>query len=708
MKLNEDNVFAFLDRTLTNFNDVRHDKQALGFRLRSLSIASPLTDSTDVDELRYSGVMIKANDPWETRTFPHLSQQAYLDKVDEMKAQGFGPHLLSATGPSGDQIYAAVFRKSGRFPLSKTDMSADEFADENIKQKDNGRILISADAFGSPFDFLGNSPRYCAIWDRNDDRVAWSDAVLDLAGKERQQMFDAMTSARARPAIHAITPTGGTMTIYVDSRSGSWRSKQELLIDQMRAKIVEEREAKRFLVGVTAFGTGNNAQFSGIWDSSDTTQARRFRKDGQTLNPLAVPHPIDTAMRNFMDRQNLRGAAVAVVRDSKLIFAHGYSLAESDYPAITAETLFRQASVSKTFTAVAIWRLIQLGRLDIDDDLVNVLQLKQRNGEPPADKLFEKITVRQLLESRSGIDQFSLRKALTERRDSSASQPATAKYVESWIAEQDLVGFPGATKSTSYGKTDYFLLGQIVKSLTGADSYFAGLKSLVLDPLEMTRTRLGRSKREDQASNEAPYHLSAHTRDKDGNLDTKHLSTGISMVHADRRKVAYQYGAQNIELFGPTGGISASVIDVARLCALLSSRDPNQPLLSPSTINDMLERAASATKKPIELKAKFPDLELSNHGYHGFEAVKVKERNAAKIITKFSARKGGSLSGVRTHFKTEDGKTWFIMAYNGDPGDPPNNDWFNVMKKAVADAKLSNADRFPSFGMSSIAIDTFS
>jgi CubicO group peptidase (beta-lactamase class C family) len=90
------------------------------------------------------------------------------------------------------------------------------------------------------------------------------------------------------------------------------------------------------------------------------------------------------------------GLALAVVRDGNLVFKQGWGMANLEYDVpITPTTVFHVASVSKQFTAFAIARLIQQGKLSLEDDVHKYLP-----------ELFDfgcKVTIRQLLQHTSGI-----------------------------------------------------------------------------------------------------------------------------------------------------------------------------------------------------------------------------------------------------------------------------------------------------------------
>jgi len=60
-----------------------------------------------------------------------------------------------------------------------------------------------------------------------------------------------------------------------------------------------------------------------------------------------------------MKSHGIRGAALALTGGTRLLYAQGYTLAEAKYSSVKPTTLFRLASCSKSFAAVAAWKLIQ-------------------------------------------------------------------------------------------------------------------------------------------------------------------------------------------------------------------------------------------------------------------------------------------------------------------------------------------------------------
>src|SRR5262245_44172774 len=142
------------------------------------------------------------------------------------------------------------------------------------------------------------------------------------------------------------------------------------------------------------------------------TSCRAPRPLAAGTNPLAVP--FDREMTKFMAARGIPGGALAVIRDRRLLYAQGYGWAdrEARRPA-RPESLFRIASVSKPITALAVLKLAQEGRLDLEARAFGLLALPPGPvpGKGPGvtplaspDPRLQQITVRQLLQHTGGWD----------------------------------------------------------------------------------------------------------------------------------------------------------------------------------------------------------------------------------------------------------------------------------------------------------------
>lgn len=188
-------------------------------------------------------------------------------------------------------------------------------------------------------------------------------------------------------------------------------------------------------------------------------------------NPDAFRKDVDRFMESEMKAEQVPGAAVAVVYKGQVVLAKGYGRAtlEFDVP-VTTDTLFQSGSVGKMFTSVAVMRLVEQGRMRLDDPVSNYL--------PAAPVSWRAMTVRHLMTHTSGV--ANLGGEFYAGKDFSDET-----YIKQAYA-RPLDFAPGAR--WSYSNTGYALLGILVKKATGR-SYLDILATDVFGPLGMVTAR---------------------------------------------------------------------------------------------------------------------------------------------------------------------------------------------------------------------------
>lgn len=151
------------------------------------------------------------------------------------------------------------------------------------------------------------------------------------------------------------------------------------------------------------------------------------------------------------------GCAGAVSIDGSIAWAGESGLADLDTGrAITADTRFDIASVSKQFTGLAVLRLVESGELNLDDTVGAYL-----DGMPAWD---ETVTIEQLLHHTSGIIDYT-ELLLDEGFD--FSDTTLQQDALDVIANTELASAPG--DQFSYSNSNYVLLASIVEEATGTD-----------------------------------------------------------------------------------------------------------------------------------------------------------------------------------------------------------------------------------------------
>lgn len=197
--------------------------------------------------------------------------------------------------------------------------------------------------------------------------------------------------------------------------------------------------------------------------------------NAQEHNRIDLLDQIDRIVQETMERDQIVGISIGVMKDDEILVAKGYGYAdlENDVKA-TEHTVYRIGSITKQFTAVAIMRLVEQGKLKLDDDLTKFLPDYPTKGH--------KITIERLLNHTSGI------KGYTEMGDK-------LWKMEYWnLSHQELIDLfskepfefaPG--DKFQYNNSAYYLLGVIIEKAVGT-SYTKYLEEHIWKPLGMNES----------------------------------------------------------------------------------------------------------------------------------------------------------------------------------------------------------------------------
>lgn len=181
---------------------------------------------------------------------------------------------------------------------------------------------------------------------------------------------------------------------------------------------------------------------------------------------------IDTYIKSEMQRQQIPGISLAVVRNGKiaLLKSYGFSNLEHRIP-MKPETVFQSGSMGKQFTASAVMLLVEEGRLSLDDKISKYL------ADVP--ESWKEITVRHLLTHTAGMGEYP--SDFDTRRD------LTEDEYFNVIKSVPLNNPPGA--KWDYSNLGYVTLGKLIHNVTGK-FYGDFLAERIFKPLGMTTTRV--------------------------------------------------------------------------------------------------------------------------------------------------------------------------------------------------------------------------
>jgi len=185
-----------------------------------------------------------------------------------------------------------------------------------------------------------------------------------------------------------------------------------------------------------------------------------------------VSSAVDTYLSSVLNESAIPGAAVAVTRGDRVLLVRGYGVDSQDTP-VTEESLFRIASLSKSFTALAVMQLVDAGLLDLDDPVQEHLPEFQL-----ADPRAGQITVRHLLNHTSGLTDAQVPEV-------SRPQPSTPTEATTSLRSARLASTPG--RSYSYHNPNYHVAARLVEVLSH-EPFSQYLRRHIFEPAGMTST----------------------------------------------------------------------------------------------------------------------------------------------------------------------------------------------------------------------------
>ena len=198
-----------------------------------------------------------------------------------------------------------------------------------------------------------------------------------------------------------------------------------------------------------------------------------------SVSAIASDNPngrIADIFRQGFDNQYFHGVALAMKGDRVLYQGAMGAANEATGAKSDGKTRFVLCSLSKTFTQVAILKLADQGRLDLDKTLAHYRPDFQTD-------IAQKITIRQLLQMRAGLP----REIHEDRRGVTYDAKGFAGPYLDGLSELVFETEPGTKKS--YSNLGYWILGAVIESVT-EQTYESALRTLVFEPLGMTDTGL--------------------------------------------------------------------------------------------------------------------------------------------------------------------------------------------------------------------------
>jgi N-acyl-D-amino-acid deacylase len=349
---------------------------------------------------------------------------------------------------------------------------------------------------------------------------------------------------------------------------------------------------------------------------------------------------LDELMDNFVKEQRVPGAELAVTKDSRLVYARGFGMADRERQhAVQPTDLFRIASVSKAITAVAVLQLIERARLSLGTKVWDVLNLSK-----PSDARWTQVTILHLLRHTGGWDDptfDAMFQSAHIAKTLNVPLPIGHEHIIRFMLGRPLQFDPGSR--FAYSNFGYCLLGRVVERITSV-SYDRYVQQEILAPLGIRRMRLGKTLRSERAPTEVVYY------------DDKNR-TASAVVGTIGARVPLPYGAWSLEVMDANGGWLASAVDLVRFASAFDN-PASCPILHPNSIAIMYARPEGDAGVEV-------DGNYAGCGWFVWPEDRHKHRAYASS--------NGLVAGTSSYLmRRRDGVNWAVLfnARNGPDGKP--------------------------------------
>lgn len=356
-------------------------------------------------------------------------------------------------------------------------------------------------------------------------------------------------------------------------------------------------------------------------------------------NGTALPgtEAFDKEVLQLLDKWKIPGASLAVAIDGRLVLAkaYGYADLEKKIPA-TPNTTFRMGSITKTLTAVAILRLVEQKKIDLNAPVLPLLEKANIVPKNIIDPRVKDITVKHLLQHSGGVDRavsgdppFMPILADISRRQNSV--PVTCSAIAKDMLEGKLDFTPGTRYA--YSNVGYCVLGKIVEAVTG-DSFQAYVSRELLMPSIGKSYVTGRSVV--PLPEEAHYHMMGAAKVRS--------APGVESYWVDA-----PYGSYSIENMEAFGAWVASPTDVLKFFLAIDGVR-GTALLNKTSLAAMQERPTYSKENDRRYYGLGVDIYRGPLGINWFH--------------------GGSQPAVMSlALRAQKGNSW-VVVFNARPQDP--------------------------------------
>ena len=337
--------------------------------------------------------------------------------------------------------------------------------------------------------------------------------------------------------------------------------------------------------------------------------------------------------RQAVERTGVVGSSVRVVHDGRVVFSDtiGSAKLDANRP-VDDETIFHWASITKTFTAVAIMQLRDRGRLSLDDPIVKYIpELREvHNSFGPMDA----ITLRHLLSHSAGFRAGTW--PWGGDKPWEPFEPPGWLQLRAMFPYTEVLFAPGS--KYSYSNPGLVFLGRVIELLTNED-YEVYVDKNVLRPLEMRSAYFDRT----------PYFL------------LRHRSASYFLRGGKPEPARFDF---DTGVTVSNGGLNAPLGDMVKYLNFLMGTPGDQALQA--RYDEVLKR--SSLEEMWQPVVPVPAEGTQSAGAMGL-CFFLEQHGGVRFV----AHSGGQNAFISHFYIQPDSRTAYIVAFN-TIGDPPAKD----------------------------------
>jgi CubicO group peptidase (beta-lactamase class C family) len=287
---------------------------------------------------------------------------------------------------------------------------------------------------------------------------------------------------------------------------------------------------------------------------------------------------VEKNVGTFLHKWSIKGVSVAIAKDGRLVYAHGFGYADTSGKAETQPfNKFRIASVSKLVTAIGIMKLKEQGKLSLDDKVFGPGGiLNDPYFDNPKDKRVYDITVAHLLSHEGGWtprygDQMFMPTVIAEKMG--VAGPVDLRTIIRFALDKRLHFTPGAGRS--YSNLGYSILGMVIEKVSGMN-YEDYIRTAIFEPLGIYDMKIAGNLPTEKAPLEVTYYEPSDAPMKPSIYDHSVMCRS-------------SYGGNDIRTLGAAGAWLATAPDLMRLMLAVDGKDTRPDILSTESIRFMTD-----------------------------------------------------------------------------------------------------------------------